>query len=299
MVEIKNVTKKFGAFTAIEDINLTVENGSIFGLVGYNGAGKTTLLKSIAGIYRPEGGEVLVDGRNTFTCPEIRRKMFFLPDEMFFTTHQTIAKAARYYAGYYPDFSFDTMKKLCEVFSLGKDAKLTSFSKGMLRQAQVIIAMSCMPRVLLLDEAFDGLDPQKRSVMNSMIIEYAAEKECSVIVSSHYLHEIADICDHVALLNGKKIALNCCVDDIGEDRCKFNLVFDTEKTADDFSGIEIKRFRGSGKSVTVSVSGNRDEAERKLREMNPLLIEAVPLSLEEIFLEEMEGTDYDFSEIFS
>ena len=298
MIEIKNVTKKFGDFTAIDGLSFSVEKGSIYGLVGYNGAGKTTLLKTISGVYKADGGEILIDGVNTFDSTSERQKLFYVPDEIYFEPYSTISKMAEFYKGYYPSFSIETLDKLCGVFGLDKNAKLNSFSKGMQRQAEMILGMSTNPEILLLDESFDGLDPAKRNLMNNMIVEYVAERGCSVIVSSHNLHELTDICDHIALINGKKIVLDCCVDDISQSRCKFRLVFTDEKNEKDFSQFEIKKFHADGRIITVSIKGDSDELETKLKEMNPVLIERFPLSLEEIFLEEMEGADYDFKEIF-
>ena len=298
MIEIKNVTKKFGDFTAIDGLSFSVEKGSIYGLVGYNGAGKTTLLKTISGVYKADGGEILIDGVNTFDSTSERQKLFYVPDEIYFEPYSTIAKMTEFYKGYYPSFSIETLDKLCGVFGLDKNAKLNSFSKGMQRQAEMILGMSTNPEILLLDESFDGLDPAKRNLMNNMIVEYVAERGCSVIVSSHNLHELTDICDHIALINGKKIVLDCCVDDISQSRCKFRLVFTDEKNEKDFSQFEIKKFHADGRIITVSIKGDSDELETKLKEMNPVLIERFPLSLEEIFLEEMEGADYDFKEIF-
>ena len=158
--------------------------------------------------------------------------------------------------------------------------------------------MSTLPEILLLDESFDGLDPAKRSLMNNMLIEYAADRECSIIVSSHNLHELTDICDHIALINGKRIVLDCSVDDISASRCKFRAVFADEKSREDFADFDIKRFDKDGKIVTISLGGDPEENEKKLNAMSPLLVEKYPLTLEEIFLEEMEDTDYDFKEIF-
>ena len=298
MIEVRNVTKKYGDFTAVKDLSLKVEDGSIYGLVGYNGAGKTTLLKMIAGVYRPDEGETLINGRNTFTDAASRLNMFYVPDELYFEPFSSIEKTAELYAGYYPSFSFETLTRLCGVFGLDKKAKLNSFSKGMRRQAEMILGMSALPCVLLLDESFDGLDPQMRSVMNRMLVDYVAERNCSVIISSHNLREIADICDHMALINGKSIALDCGVDDIGAERCRFRLVFDREMKAEDFAGIEVRKIKTDGKMVTLSAQGDPDTAEEKLRQMNPVLIERFPLTIEEVFLEEMEDKEYDFKEIF-
>ena len=298
MIEVNAITKKFGDFTALENVSFKVGKTSVYGLVGHNGSGKTTLLKVISGIYKADGGEVTIDGKNVFDSVHERQRMFYVPDEIYFEANSTIYSMAKFYSGYYPDFSFDTLDKLCEVFGLDKNAKLNSFSKGMQRQAEMILGMSTNPLVLLLDESFDGLDPAKRNLMNKMLVEYVAEKGCSVIVSSHNLHELVDICDHIALINGKKIVLDCCVDDISDSRCKFRLVFNEEVTKDKFSGFDYSSLNIDGRIITVSIKGDADETEVRLNELNPILIERFPLSLEEIFLEEMEGSDYDFKEIF-
>ncbi len=298
MIEIREVTKKYGKFTAVDKLSMTVDKGSVYGLVGYNGAGKTTLLKTVAGIYRADGGSVTVDGVDVFDSADVKRRMFYVPDDLYFNYNSSIEKMAKFYAGYYHKFSFETLDKLCGVFKLDKTARINSFSKGMQRQAAMILGMSTLPEILLLDESFDGLDPAKRSLMNNMLIEYAADRECSIIVSSHNLHELTDICDHIALINGKRIVLDCSVDDISASRCKFRVVFADEKSREDFADFDIKRFDKDGKIVTLSLGGDPEENEKKLNAMSPLLVEKYPLTLEEIFLEEMEDTDYDFKEIF-
>ncbi len=298
MIEIKNLTKKFEGRTALENISFKVERGSVYGLVGFNGAGKTTLIKCIAGVYKPESGEVLIDGQNTFSCAEARSRLFYVPDEIVFQ-HRTIKKSAEFYSGFFARFSFEMLEKLCKIFELDMNERLTSFSKGMLRQAEMIIAVSSLPEVLLLDEAFDGLDPAKRSLMNNLILDYAAERESSVVVSSHNLHEIADICDHVALIDGKKIVKECSVDDAGADHCRFRLVFNENKSESDFEGFNIKKIKCDGRMITLTLIGSEEENEAKLKALNPLMIEKYPQSLEEVFLEEMEETDYDFRELFS
>ena len=298
MIEIREVTKKYGKFTAVDKLSMTVDKGSVYGLVGYNGAGKTTLLKTVAGIYRADGGSVTVDGVDVFDSADVKRRMFYVPDDLYFNYNSSIEKMAKFYAGYYPKFSFETLDKLCGVFKLDKTARINSFSKGMQRQAAMILGMSTLPEILLLDESFDGLDTAKRSLMDNMLIEYAADRECSIIVSSHNLHELTDICDHIALINGKRIVLDCSVDDISASRCKFRVVFADEKSREDFADFDIKRFDKDGKIVTLSLGGDPEENEKKLNAMSPLLVEKYPLTLEEIFLEEMEDTDYDFKEIF-
>lgn len=298
MIEVRNVTKKFGDFTAIENLSMSVGKSSVYGLVGYNGAGKTTLLKTIAGIYKADGGEVLIDGVDSYDSAQAKSRLFFVPDDIYFEAYSTISKMADFYSGYYSDFSYNLLDRLCGVFGLDKNAKLNSFSKGMQRQAELILALSTNPQIILLDESFDGLDPAKRNLMNKMLIEYTAERDCSIIISSHNLHELTEICDHIALINGKKIVMDCCVDEISASRCKFRLVFSEEKSEKDFENLPYGKFKKDGKIITLTMKGDTDKNEEKLKALNPLLIERYPLTLEEIFLEEMEGQDYDFSEIF-
>ena len=299
MIKISNIVKTFDDFTAIDDLSLEVGNSSVYGLVGYNGAGKTTLLKIIAGIYTADSGSVTLDGTDVAKNPHIKQKMFYVPDELYFGLGATMKSMAKYYKSYYPDFCMDTFSKLSELFGLDTSKKISGFSKGMQRQAELVLGLSTMPKVVLLDESFDGLDPAKRNLTKKLLLDYMAEKECAIIISSHNLHELADMCDHIALINGQKIAINCAVDDMSGSRCKFRLVFADEKSENDFSGMNIKNYKKDGKIISFTVSSNVEDAEKTIKEMKPVLIEKFPLSLEEIFLEEMEDTDYDFEKIFS
>jgi len=298
MIDIKNVTKRFGRFTAIQNLSIHVDKASIYGLVGYNGAGKTTLLKTVAGVYRAEEGEVDIMGENVYNNAKIKQKLFYVPDELYFEPYSTLDKMAKFYQGYYPNFSRNTFEKLLGVFGLDKTKRINGFSKGMQRQGEMILGMSTQPQVLLLDESFDGLDPAKRNLMKSMLLEYVAERECSVIISSHNLHELADLCDRVGLINGKQIVMDCSVDEMSGSRCKFRLVFDREVNREDFSALKLKRFSKDGSIITLSADGDMEQTEQTLQKMRPLSLERFPLTLEEIFLEEMEGADYDFKDIF-
>lgn len=299
MVDVINITKKFGSFTALSELSFHVEKASIYGLVGYNGAGKTTLLKTISGVYKPEGGEVKIMGENIFDNAKMKQKIFFVPDDLYFQPYANMEKMARFYKGYYPKFSETTFNNLTELFGLDKTKRLNSFSKGMQRQAEMVLGMATHPEILLLDESFDGLDPAKRNMAKKLLLEYMAEKECAIIVSSHNLHELGDICDHIGLINGQKIVLDCAVDEISGSRSKFRVVFDRDVEKADFEGIELKHFAKDGKIITLTAQGDSAELEKKLRSMNPVLLETFPLSLEEIFLEEMEGTGYDLTKIFA
>lgn len=298
MIEVKSVTKKFGDFTAIKDLSFNVDKSSIYGLVGYNGAGKTTLLKTIAGVYRADGGEVLVGGENIFENEKMKKKMFYVPDDLYFKPYSNMKKMAQFYKGFYPNFNDETFKKLSEAFGLDINKHINGFSKGMQRQAELILGMSTHPKYLLLDESFDGLDPAKRNFSRKLLLEYMAEKETSIIISSHNLHDLADLCDHIGLINGQKIVLDCSVNEMSGSRSKFRVAFDKDMSIDDFKNLNYKRITQDGKLFTLTSLGNADEFEEKLRAMSPVLIERFSLSLEEIFLDEMEAGDYDISGIF-
>lgn len=299
MIEIKNITKTFDDYTAIKELSFKVSKSSLYGLVGYNGAGKTTLLKIICGVYLPDSGDVTLDGKSLFEHPELKKDVFYVPDDLYFGLGSSMNSMAKYYKGFYPDFCMKTFNKLTELFGLDPKKKLIGFSKGMQRQAEMILGLSCMPKVILLDESFDGLDPAKRNLTKKILLDYMAEKDCSIIISSHNLHELADMCDHIALINGQTIAMDCAVDDMNGSRCKFRLVFKEDVNASAFEELKCKNFKKDGKIITFTVSNEIEKAEKLIESLNPVLCERFPLSLEEIFLEEMEDTDYDFEKIFS
>lgn len=299
MIKVSNITKTFDDFTAIDNLSLEVGNSSIYGLVGYNGAGKTTLLKMIAGIYMPDSGTVEMDGIDLFKHPEKKQELFYVPDDLYFGLSSSMKSMAKYYKGFYPNFCMDTFHNLASLFGLDINKKIMGFSKGMQRQAEMVLGLSTLPKVILLDESFDGLDPAKRNLTKKLLLDYMADKECSILISSHNLHELADMCDHIALMNGKSIAMDCAVDDMNGSRCKFRLAYTENIDSNIFKGIEYKNYKADGKIVSFTVSKNLDEAERIIAATKPVLIERFPLSLEEIFLEEMEDTDYDFEKLFS
>lgn len=298
MIEILNVTKKFGDFTAIQNLSIKVEPASIYGLVGYNGAGKTTLLKTVAGVYKPEEGEVRLFGEPVYDNAKVKQRLFYVPDDLYFEPYSTLEKMAKFYQGYYPSFNRNTFQRLVEVFGLDPSKRINGFSKGMQRQGEMILGMSTQPEILLLDESFDGLDPAKRNLMKNMLLEYMAERGCSIMISSHNLHELADTCDRIGLINGKQIVMDCSVDEMSGSRCKFRLVFDRSMMREDFYALELKRFTQDGNIITLSAQGDMEKTKELLMALKPLSLEQFPLTLEEIFLEEMEGTDYDFKEIF-
>lgn len=298
MIEFVNVTKKFGDFTAVEEISFKVEPSSIYGLIGYNGAGKTTLLKTAAGIYKADGGKVMMDGEDIFDNDNVRKDLFYIPDDLYFPMNASINSMAKFYADYHPNFSFKTLENLLLVYGLDGKKKIRGFSKGMQRQAEIILALASRPKYLLLDETFDGLDPQKKEITKRLFTEYMAESGASLVISSHNLSELSDLCDNVGLINGKKLTMDCSVYDISQNYSKFRLIFDREITENDFKDIRYKSLDIDGRVAMVIFDKNTAEQKQKLNALLPMAIDEYKLTMEEVFLNEMEEKKYDITKIF-
>ncbi len=298
MIEFVNVTKKFGDFTAVENITFRVEPSSIYGLIGYNGAGKTTLLKTAAGIYKSDEGTVLMDGVDTYDNDTVRREMFYIPDDLYFPMNATINSMAKFYADYYPNFSMKTLNNLVDVFGLDPKKKIRGFSKGMQRQTEIILALASHPKYMLLDETFDGLDPHKKEVTKKLFIEYVAESECSLVISSHNLSELSELCDNVGLINGKQLVMDCSVYDISKNYSKIRLIFDRDVTENDFKDIKYKSLEIDGRVAMIIFDKDTIEEKQKLNALLPMAIDEYQLTMEEVFLNEMEDKKYDITKIF-
>ena len=297
MIEVKNLTKRYGKFTALQNISLSVDKGGIYGLVGYNGAGKTTLLKNISGVYKPEEGAVFFDSKPVFDNPKIKEKIFFIPDDLYFGTYANMNKMANFYNGYYSKFDYSMFKRLTSAFGLDPTKRINGFSKGMQRQAEIVLAMSTHPDLILLDESFDGIDPQKRVLIKGLLMEYINDFNAAVIISSHNLTELEDLCTDIGIINGKKIAITGKVTDLSFGKSKYRLAFNRPFTLDEFSGINCQNLKKDGQLAMFTVTGDSEEVQEQIKALNPAVIERVNLSLEEIFLEEMEGGSYDFKNI--
>lgn len=298
MIEFNNVTKKFGDFVAIEDITFKVEPSSIYGLIGYNGAGKTTLLKTAAGIYMADGGDIIMGGQYVFDNDDIRKDLFYIPDDLYFPMGSSLKSMARFYADYYPNFSYKTFENLVDVFGLDKKKKIRGFSKGMQRQSEIILGLSTHPKYLLLDETFDGLDPQKKEITKKLFVEYIAENDASLIISSHNLTELSNLCDHIGLINGKRLTMDCSVYDVSQNYSKVRIIFDREVTQDDFKTIKYKSLDIDGKIAMIIFAGNAEEEKAKLNALRPVAVDEYQLTMEEVFLNEMEDKKYDITKIF-
>lgn len=301
MIELKNVTKKFDDFKVLDGISLEIPKGTAFGLLGSNGAGKSTILRLISGIYSPEDGEVLTDDEKVFDNPAVKEKIFFINDETIQFTHFTLKELKDYYKRFYPKFSEELFEKLRNTINLPLDKKLNAFSKGMKRQAIVITALACQTDYLLLDEAFDGLDPTMRIIVKRMIVDAMFDRELTTVISSHNLKEINEICDSAALLHQGKIIFSRELDSIKGNVHKIQVVFETGDayTKEELSkiGIEILHFEKNQSVYHIIAKGEVEEIKSKLEPKNPVVLDIIPLSLEEIFIYEMEAQGYDFNAI--
>ncbi len=305
MIEINHVTKAFRDKTVLDNVSITVSDGSIYGLVGYNGAGKTTLLCLIAGLYAPDGGNITADTEGgklaVYGSEQVRRALFLLPFVPYILPQASLHTMAAFYRGFYPHFSMETFGRLTEIFGLDPKKKLNGFSKGMKRQAAIILGLSSRARYLLLDESFDGLDPNIRMMVCDLLLEYMADTGATIIMASHNLHEIEHICDTVGMLNGTHIVYSCDIETIKERYTRIRAAFDREVDESALAGITYGELTVSGKVLSFVSETPSDEVEAALRAHGGLcLFETYPLSLEDVFKYEMKkgGKSYDIEGLF-
>ncbi|MEE1504320.1 MAG: ABC transporter ATP-binding protein [Acutalibacteraceae bacterium] len=288
MIEIKSITKSYGDYVAIEDISITVEDSSVLGLAGFNGSGKTTLLNVCAGIFKADTGSVLLDGEDSFDNDNERSELFYLSDNFYFPISASIKTAAKFYANYFPNFDFKILNAVLEIFGLDIKKNVRSLSKGMTKQAALAIAFAAKPKYLLIDETFDGLDPHKKELLRKLLLEYINDTGASVIISSHDLGEISGVCDHIAIINGKNVILNCPIEDVSEHFRRVKMIFSQPVTEDTFKDINYRKIKLSGRAVSMIVCGDVQAEIQKLDKLGADSIETYLLTLEEVFSEETE-----------
>ena len=292
MIEIRGVSKRFDTFTALDQATLTVPQGAIYGLVGPNGAGKSTLIRCLTGVYRPEAGEALVDGQSVYENPRIKARMAVIPDDWFYFTQANVRDMMQFYRGFYPSFSMERYEKLKDVFDISEKSTIRRLSKGMQKQVAFWLTMCCMPDYLILDEPVDGLDPVMRRQIWSLIMGDVAERGTTVLVSSHNLRELEDVCDHVGIMNRGKVMLEHSLSQLQENTVKLQVVYQTAQTPDLPAGLKPLHHSQSGRIHTYIFYGDVAQIQNQLATLNPLLMDAIPLTLEEIFIYELGGVDY-------
>ena len=297
MIEVKNVVKSFDGFRALDDLTMTVPHGAVYGLVGPNGAGKSTIIRHLAGIYRQDSGDVLVDGQPVYENTAVKRRMAVIGDDWYYFPQSSIREMAKFYAGLYPAFSWERYHKLKEVFPLDEKLMLRRMSKGMQKQAAFWLTVCCMPEYLILDEPVDGLDPVMRRQVWSLLLGDVAERGTTVLVSSHNLRELEDVCDHVGILNHGKVLLERSLSDLQDNTVKLQVAYQGVTEPPLPAELNILHRSHVGRVYTYIIRGSSREIMRRMQITEPVLLESIPLTLEEIFIYELGGVDYAAKDI--
>ena len=296
MIEVKNVVKTFDGFAALNDATLSVPTGAVYGLVGPNGAGKSTIIRHLAGIYRQDSGEVLLDGQPVYESPPVKRRMTVIGDDWYYFPQANIREMARFFAGMYPAFSWERYEKLKQVFPLDEKMMLRRMSKGMQKQAAFWLTVCCMPEYLILDEPVDGLDPVMRRQVWSLMMGDVAERGTTVLVSSHNLRELEDVCDHVGIMDHGHVLLERSLAQLQDNMVKLQVVF-PDGMEDVPAELPVLHASKLGRVHTLIMRMNAQEATERLMAYSPLLVDAIPLTLEENFIYELGGADYAVKDI--
>lgn len=296
MLEAKEVVKSFDGFRALDSATLTVPKGTVYGLVGPNGAGKSTIIRHFTGVYRPDSGQLLLEGAPIWENTDAKRRMVVIPDDWYYFPQASIAEMAKLYAGAYPSFSWERYEKMKQVFPLNDRQMLRRMSKGMQKQAAFWLTMCCMPEYLILDEPVDGLDPVMRRQVWSLMMGDVAERGTTVLVSSHNLRELEDVCDHVGIMDHGHVLLERSLAQLQDNMVKLQVVF-PDGMEDVPAELPVLHASKLGRVHTLIMRMNAQEATERLMAYSPLLVDAIPLTLEEIFIYELGGADYAVKDI--
>lgn len=299
MIQVNHITKYFEQFKALDDLCLHVKKGSVYGLIGPNGAGKTTVINHITGVYRPNGGEVLVNGQNCYENTAVKQKLLYIPDDLYFFATFSIQQMAKFYAETYENFNWERYETLKQVFGIYEKKLVSKLSKGMKKQVAFWLAISSMPDVLVLDEPVDGLDPVMRKKVWNLVVQDVSERQMTVLVSSHNLRELEDICDTVGILHRGHMLLEKELDDLKGDIHKFQVAFPQDGAVEQLEKeLEVLHVSKMGSVSLLIIKGDRKKISDKIAEYNPLISDSVQLTLEEVFIYELGGIGYDIKDIF-
>ena len=291
MLRMQEVTKTFGDFTALNNLSMHVPKGAVYGLVGPNGAGKSTAIRLLTGVYRPDCGEITLEGQKIYENPEVKVRISYIPDEIFFFPSASLEEMRKYYKGFYPKFDDALFNRLYDVFQLPKKGPIRRFSKGMQKQAAFHLSICTRPDVLILDEPVDGLDPVMRRQVMSLILSDVAQRETTVLISSHNLRELEDVCDHVGIMDKGQMLMEKSLASMQGNTVKLQMVGDTP------TDLEILHTSTSGRLNTLVVRGTPEEVQARVAACNPTYFDILPLSLEEIFIYELGGVNYEVKNI--
>ena len=296
MIEVRDAVKRFDGFAALDGATLSVPTGSVYGLVGPNGAGKSTLIRHLTGIYRQDEGTVQIGGENVWENAALKARIAAIPDDWYYFMQSTVRDMMRFYKGFYPSFSMDRYEKLKEVFNIDEKKTIRRLSKGMQKQVAFWLALSCMPDYLILDEPVDGLDPVMRRQVWSLVMGDVAQRGTTVLVSSHNLRELEDVCDHVGIMDHGKVLLERSLAQLQDNMVKLQVVFQdgVNEVPPELPVLHASKI---GRIHTLIMRMNAQEATARVAAYSPLLVDAVPLTLEEIFVYELGGADYAVKDI--
>lgn len=297
MIEAKNVSKHFEDLDALKNVDIHVNKGSIYGLVGSNGAGKTTLIKTLVGVYKQDKGEVFIDGKEVFENTELKSRVIFIPDALYFFSQYSIKDMARFYRRVYERWNDERYEKLKEAFNINENKKVHRLSKGMQRQVAFWLALSAMPDVLILDEPLDGLDPVMRQKVKNLIIQDVAERQMTVLISSHNLRELEDLCDHIGILHKGSLILEKELDDLKSDIHKIQVAFKGEISDEILQNVNVLYEEQRGSIRLIIVRGKKENILNQINKYNPVILDILPLTLEEIFIYEMGDVGYEIKNI--
>ncbi len=294
MIKARKLTKRFGEVEALLNLNCNIPQGCIYGMVGANGAGKSTFLRLCNGIYQPDEGHISINGGEVFDNPAVKEHCVFVPDELYFLPQSNLNRMAMLYESMYPRFSKERFAELAAAFKLDRTRQLNTLSKGMRRQAATILALSAMTDYVFFDETFDGLDPVMRNLVKGMLYDDVLERGCTAVVTSHSLRELEDTCDQLALLYQGGIVFESDVQNLKTSLFKVQVAFTEDYDRTRFEATEILSFIKQGSVANMIIRGDSAKAKAAIGAMNPLLLEILPLTLEEVFLFEMEALGYSF-----
>jgi len=295
MIEVRNLRKTFDGFIALDDLSMTVPNGAVYGLVGPNGAGKSTVIRHITGIFRPDSGSITVDGRQVYENPTVKSGIAYIPDDVFYFPSASLTDMAKFYQGTYESFDMALCEELRKSFNLNPKTQLRRFSKGMQKQAAFLLAIASRPKVLVLDEPVDGLDPVMRRQVWGLMLQDVAQHGTTVLVSSHNLRELEDVCDHVGILHKGKMLLERTLDELQDNVVKAQIVF--REGSDLPEDLQVLHRSSVGKVETAIIRGSQERVGAALSAINPIFFDLVPLTLEEVFVYELGGVDYEVKNV--
>lgn len=297
MIKITNLSKSYGKKKVLENLNCNIKTNSIYGLVGANGAGKSTLLRIINDVFRRDSGKIEIDGLEIEDNDELKQKLVFVPDDLYFFAGYTLKDMAKFYKDMYINFDMKYLEELASILKLDMNEKIQNFSKGMKRQCALICAVATNANYMFFDETFDGLDPVIRNLIKKIVVKQMEKQETTIIMTSHNLRELEDICDNLGLLYKGGILFESDIDSLKTNMFKVQISLKEEFNKETFLGLDIMSYKKVGSIATIIIKGERESAREILEKLNPIILDFLPLTLEEMFIYEMEVLGYEFNQV--